>query len=51
MNSYTDRMWNESYEQIVWLYREGASIAEIQARMDLSEHVIMAILEKYLEKQ
>jgi transposase len=48
--SYTESMWTQAYEQIVWLYREGYSIDEISGRMDLSEMVIMAIVEKYLEK-
>ena len=46
--SYTQDMWTKAYEQIVWLYKEGYSIDEISGRMDLSEMVVLAIVEKHL---
>ena len=50
MSSYTESMWNQAYEKILWLYREGANIGEIATRMDLSEHVVLAIIEKHIDK-
>ena len=51
MSSYTTKQWETTLNEITWLYNEGANLAEISSRLDLSETVILEIIRKYIDER
>jgi len=49
--TYTQAMWNECLEKILWMYRAGVSTKDIATRVDLSVRLVEEIIAKHIEKQ
>jgi len=48
MKSYSQRLYYEAVEKITNLYRQGEHPAIIAAKVELSEMVVNAIIERHL---
>lgn len=50
-DTYTNRLFNNSVQQINDLFASGLSINEISNQVKLSESLVSAMIEKYVEKE
>ncbi len=48
MITYTERMFSESIEEIRSLHNNGTAIAEIAEKVNLSENLVSALIERFV---
>lgn len=50
MDTYTSRLFNGSLEEIRDYYSNGYSVSEIAEKVNLSEHLVQALIERFVMK-
>ena len=49
-DTYTERLFNGSLEEIRELHNNGATISEIADKVNLSEHLVSALVDRFVMK-
>lgn len=47
-DSYTERLFNHSLEEIRELHAKGMTVREIAEKVDLSEHLVQALVDRFV---
>ena len=50
IETYTERLFNGSLEEIRELHGSGMTVREIADKVNLSEHLVSALVDRFVEK-